>query len=34
MDNSDLIGLLDSFKSGLLSKATNGDMDDNEYKRY
>jgi serine/threonine-protein kinase len=33
MDNGAIIDTIENFKSGLISKATNGDMDENEYKR-
>lgn len=33
MDNKAIIDLIDEFKSGLISKATDGDIDEKEYKR-
>jgi hypothetical protein len=34
MDNGAIIDTIENFKSGLISKATNGDMDENEYRYY
>ena len=34
LEKKALIELIDAFKSGLLSKATSGDMDENDYKQY
>lgn len=33
MNKKEILELIDEFKSGLLSKATNGDLPDHEYKR-
>ena len=33
MDNLKIKDLIDEFKSGLIAKATNGDLDEREYKR-